>query len=78
MTLERRVPTATQVRILQLIADGLTSEYIGRLLYRSERTVKTHRADMYHRIGAVNSAHAVNIAYQNGWWGFPAPEKESR
>lgn len=75
MTLERRVPTATQVRILQRVADGMTSEHIARQLGSTVATVKSHRADMYHRIGAINSAHAVSIAYQNGWWGFAAPEE---
>lgn len=44
----------------------MSAEEIGRELFISENTVKTHLKRIYKRLGAVNAAHAVALAYTHG------------
>jgi DNA-binding CsgD family transcriptional regulator len=56
--------TDRQRQILQLIAAGRTHAEIGRQLYLTEDTVKTHLARIYTKIGATNAANAVDIGHR--------------
>jgi DNA-binding NarL/FixJ family response regulator len=55
-----------QVDVLELMAEGLTNREIGRRLYVSEMTVKTHAAAMFKRLGANGREMAVAAGYRHG------------
>lgn len=54
--------TARETEILRLIALGHTSAEIGRLLRVSRRTVETHRARIYEKLGLHTRAELVAYA----------------
>jgi len=58
--------TTREMRVLRLIADGLTDGEIGKRLYVSERTVKTAVGRVFCLLGARNRAHAVRLALTTG------------
>ncbi len=39
-------PTAREIEVLQLISEGLVNREIGRMLFLSEETVKSHVRDL--------------------------------
>ena len=45
--------------VLGLIVDGLTNKEIGRALGLSPRTVETHRANLFGKLGAESLAHLI-------------------
>jgi DNA-binding NarL/FixJ family response regulator len=59
-------PTARQVEVLQLIADGLSNHEIARQLVISEETVKTHVRHLLAKLGANSRAHAVGVGLRTG------------
>lgn len=61
-----------QHEILALIADGNSYADVGRLLYISTETVRTHAKQILRRLNARDRAHAVSLAYQAGLLGRPA------
>jgi DNA-binding CsgD family transcriptional regulator len=67
------VLTDRQLVILAYIAEGLESEQVGRVMFLSLDTVKTHVHKLYRKLGASNRAHAVAIAYECGI--LPAAKK---
>ena len=58
--------TAQQVKVLQLLADGLWLPEIGKRLGIATSTVKRHTTMLYACMGARNAHHAVALAYQRG------------
>lgn len=50
-------------RILDLMANGLTSEQIGNYLSISTLTVQTHRRNMLRKTGVTNTHQLIS-------WGF--------
>ena len=52
--------------VLHLLADGLSASQIGKRLYISESTIKTHIGKIYDKLGASNRAQAVMIAVRAG------------
>lgn len=65
--MNRKEPTPYQVRIISLLADGLTAARIAEELGRSEQGVQTCIARLYNRVGAVNRCHLVAVALRAGW-----------
>jgi DNA-binding NarL/FixJ family response regulator len=55
-----------EIEVLQLLVDGLAVAQIGRRLFISESTAKTHVANIYKELGAGNRAQAVVTAIQLG------------
>ena len=45
--------------VLGLIVDGLTNKEIGRALGLSPRTVETHRANLFAKLGAESLAQLI-------------------
>jgi len=58
--------TARETQILAGIAGGHTNAQIGRSLYISEDTVKTHARRLFRKLGARDRAHAVALGYDQG------------
>ena len=52
--------------MLHLLADGLSASQIGKRLFISESTIKTHIGKIYDKLGATNRAQAVMIAVRAG------------
>lgn len=44
-------PTTTELDVVRLAADGLTNRLIGERLYISRRTVQTHLAHVFAKLG---------------------------
>jgi len=63
---ERPVLTPRETEILRLIADGLSTPAIGRELFVSTATVKTHVGHLYEKLGVSDRAAAVAEAMRRG------------
>ena len=58
--------TAREREIFRLIANGLSNAEIGRELYISETTVKTHVTHLFQKLDVRDRVQAVVLAYQAG------------
>ena len=58
--------TEREMQILHGMSNGLANGAIGRELFISEDTVKTHARRLFNKIGAVDRAHAVAIGLRTG------------
>jgi DNA-binding NarL/FixJ family response regulator len=65
--------TEREHEILRLIATGLSNAEIGRKVYISETTVKTHVTHILHKLGLRDRVQAVVLAYQSGLF-EPGPD----
>jgi len=59
--------------VLKLLAEGLNAAAIGKQLYLSESTTKTHIARIYQKLGAANRAQALVTAMRIGLLSTVAP-----
>jgi DNA-binding NarL/FixJ family response regulator len=58
--------SAREIGVLRLVAAGWRNEEVGRSLFISEETVKTHVRHLLHKLQARNRAHAVAIGIELG------------
>jgi DNA-binding CsgD family transcriptional regulator len=58
--------SAAQVQVLALVARGLTNAEIGRRMFISEATVKTHLLRAYTKLGVSGRTAAVTKAIETG------------
>jgi DNA-binding NarL/FixJ family response regulator len=58
--------TPRQREILQLIAEGHTTQAIARMLNLSAKTVETHRSQLMHRLGLHDVTSLVRFAIRHG------------
>jgi DNA-binding NarL/FixJ family response regulator len=65
---ERPAPTLTEreLEVLAGMCEGMSNAEIGRALFLSEDTVKTHARRLFRKLGAADRAHAVAIALRRG------------
>lgn len=65
---ERPVATLTdrELEVLSGMCEGQSNAEIGRALFLSEDTVKTHARRLFRKLGAADRAHAVAIALRRG------------
>lgn len=59
--------SAREVEVLRLVGQGLTNADIGRTLFISEATVKTHLLRMFHKLGVTDRTAAVTSAMARGY-----------
>jgi DNA-binding NarL/FixJ family response regulator len=59
-------PTAREIEVLQLVADGLVNREIGVRLFLSEETVKSHVRHLLAKLQARSRAHAVAVGFRRG------------
>ncbi|HYS39497.1 MAG TPA: response regulator transcription factor [Pseudonocardiaceae bacterium] len=59
--------SAREVEVLRLVGRGLTNADIGRELFISEATVKTHLLRMFHKLGVSDRTAAVTSALARGY-----------
>ena len=59
-------PTGREIEVLHLISEGLVNREIGRMLFLSEETVKSHVRHLLAKLQARSRAHAVAIGFRRG------------
>jgi DNA-binding NarL/FixJ family response regulator len=59
-------PTPREIEVLQLICDGLVNREIGKRLFLSEETVKSHVRHLLAKLQARSRAHAVAVGFRRG------------
>ena len=57
--------TDKEMQVLQLLGSGATASVMGKQLFLTEATVKTHLASIYRKLSASNRAQALSIAISN-------------
>ena len=62
----KSVLTSRETEIVKLIADDKTNKEIAQQLFISERTVETHRKNIFRKTGATSAVSLVNFARMNG------------
>jgi DNA-binding NarL/FixJ family response regulator len=55
-----------ETEVLQHLANGLTTEGVGKELYLSPATVRSYAEHAMHKLGASNRVHAVTTALRMG------------
>ena len=58
--------TPREMSALKLVADGKANKEIASALHISERTVKTHLAHLFEKLGATSRTEAVKVATRRG------------
>jgi DNA-binding NarL/FixJ family response regulator len=58
--------TERELQVLRGMADGRSNAEIGRDLFVSEDTVKTHARRLFRKLGARDRAHAVAAGFRQG------------
>lgn len=58
--------TPREMSTLKLVADGKANKEIATALSISERTVKTHLAHLFEKLGATSRTEAVKVATRRG------------
>lgn len=66
-----------ELQVLQGIARGRTNAEIGRELYLSEDTIKTHNRRLFAKLGARDRAQAVAIGFRRNLLPLDEPISES-
>lgn len=61
--------TLAELRVLRLVADGLTNAEVARDLVVSERTVHAHLRTIYRKLGVGSRAAATRFAVEHGFVG---------
>lgn len=62
----RIVLTERELQVLRRMADGKSNAEIGRDIFVSEDTIKTHARRLFRKLGARDRAHAVAAGFQAG------------
>jgi DNA-binding NarL/FixJ family response regulator len=64
-------PTARELEVTTLLAQGLSNREIGEALFISEHTVRNHLGHIFAKLGVGSRTHAVVRAGQMGWLRLP-------
>ncbi|WP_091784291.1 response regulator transcription factor [Paraburkholderia steynii] len=70
--------SAAELRVMQLLCEGLTSKQIGRTLMISHRTVDKHRENLFRKLGCRSTREVTAwLARQYANSGIPVSSDES-
>jgi two-component system NarL family response regulator len=58
--------TEREITVLQLVADGKTNKEIANVLDLSEKTVKNHVRNIFHKLHAYDRTQAAILAIRKG------------
>lgn len=64
---DRAQLTRRELQVLVMVAEGLSSHEIGRILGISRRTVETYRANLREKLNLVSNADVVRYAIKSGF-----------
>ena len=67
MTVEQTDISKSELKVLRLMADGLSSKQIADQLFLSEHTIKNHRKNMLAKTACSSSSELVKRAVMEGW-----------
>jgi DNA-binding NarL/FixJ family response regulator len=67
MVKEEKLLSKSELKVLELVAKGFTSESIGQKLSISKSTVQTHRRNMLRKTNFNNTQQLVGWAVREGW-----------
>ena len=70
--------TPRELEVLEGIAEGKTNKDIAQEMYVTTETVKSHVKHLLNKMSARNRAHAVALAYHNGWLITPYQVEQKR
>lgn len=59
--------TGSEIEIVKLIANGLTTKEIATKRHISDHTVSTHRKNIFKKIGVTNASELIIRAIKAGW-----------
>jgi ATP/maltotriose-dependent transcriptional regulator MalT len=65
-----QTPSARELDVLELVAQGFSNKEIGGRLFVSEDTIKTHIRNLLVKLRARNRAHAVALGLDRGLFQF--------
>lgn len=63
---DKHLLTMRELQVLQGMSQGMTNKEIGKDLYLSEDTIKTHARRLYRKLRARDRAHAVALGFRLG------------
>ena len=69
-------PTHLQLRMLQMLVDGMTQKEIALKLGRNHRTVRLHFQRLKHKMNAVSLFQVVAFSTARGWIIAPPTKHE--
>lgn len=64
---EPKILTTTEIEIVRMIANGLTTKEIAAKRNISNHTVSTHRKNIFKKIGVTNASELIIHAIKAGW-----------
>ena len=70
--------TAREMDVFRLITRGLSNAEIGRELFISDTTVKTHVTRLLQKLDLRDRAQAIVLAYQTGLFDASEPQPPER
>ena len=70
--------TASEMRIFELLANGMNNKEIAHLLHRSVRTIEWHRVHVMHKLGVDNLADLVKRAAVMGLVDLPVTQRRGK
>lgn len=73
-----RTLTRREVEILRLVAEGLTNEEIGKRVFISEKTVKTHLTNVFDKLKVSNRFKAALLLMNRVEATLPPGQKDSK
>lgn len=69
--------TGREIEIIRLVAEGKTNKEIANLLHISEKTVKNHVRNIFHKLNVGDRTQAAIYAIKKGLIRLDAPSKNS-
>ncbi len=77
LELIKQRPTPTQLRLLQMMVDGMTQKEIAFVLGKNVATTKLHFSHLRERLGVGTLYQAIAIATKRGWVRVSPGRKDS-